>query len=45
LAISRFKLTNGRTMTARNHDYKKHSTTPLFAAINVVAGDVKVGQY
>ena len=38
------KLPNGRAMTGQSHDYKRHGTTTLFAALNVATGTV-TGQH
>ena len=38
------KLPNGRAITGQSHDYKRHGTTTLFAALNVASGEV-VGRY
>jgi hypothetical protein len=38
------KLPNGRVMTGQSHDYKRHGTTTLFAALNVASGKV-VGRH
>ena len=38
------KLPNGRAMTGESHDYKRHGTTTLFAALNVGSGEV-VGRH
>jgi hypothetical protein len=38
------KLPNGRAMTGQSHDYKRHGTTPLFAAMEVATGKV-VGRH
>jgi hypothetical protein len=35
------KLPNGRALTGRSHDYKRHGTTTLFAALDVASGDVR----
>jgi len=35
------KLPNGRALTGRSHDYKRHGTTTLFAALDVATGEVK----
>ena len=32
------KLPNGRAMTGQSHDYKRHGTTTLFAALEVATG-------
>src|SRR6185503_4413507 len=34
------KLPNGRAMTGQSHDYKRHGTTTLFAALEVATGKV-----
>jgi transposase/transposase-like protein len=34
------KLPNGRSITGQSHDYKRHGTTTLFAALDVVTGKV-----
>ena len=39
------RLPNGRTLTGQTHDYKRHGTTTLFAAFEVVTGLVKAGHY
>lgn len=39
------KLANGRTLTGQSHDYKRHGTTTLFAALNVATGEVKAAHY
>ncbi len=38
------KLPNGRAMTGQSHDYKRHGTTTLFAALNIATGEV-VGRH
>ena len=35
------KLPNGRALTGQSHDYKRHGTTTLFAALDVATGAVK----
>jgi len=35
------KLPNGKALTGFNHEYKRHGTTTLFAALDVVTGLVK----
>jgi hypothetical protein len=40
LRNTHLKLPNGRTMTGQSHDYKRHGTTTLFAALNVATGKV-----
>ncbi|MHC2283442.1 hypothetical protein ACVME8_010085 [Bradyrhizobium diazoefficiens] len=32
------KLPNGRALTGQSHDYKRHGTTTLFAALEVATG-------
>ena len=39
------KLPNGRAMTGQSHDYKRHGTTTLFAALNVGTGAVTAKHY
>lgn len=39
------RLPNGRAMTGYNHEYTRHGTTTLFAALNVATGEVKAGHY
>ena len=34
------KLPNGRALTGQSHDYKRHGTTTLFAALEVVTGKI-----
>ena len=38
------KLPNGRAIAGQSHDYKRHGTTTLFAALNVASGEV-VGRH
>ncbi len=38
------KLANGKALRGHSHEYKRHGTTTLFAALNVVTGKVK-GQH
>jgi len=38
------KLPNGRAMTGQSHDYTRHGTTTLFAALNLASGEV-VGRH
>lgn len=38
------KLPNGRAMTGQSHDYKRHGTTTLFAALDLASGKV-VGRH
>jgi transposase len=39
------KMPNGRALTGQSHDYKRHGTTTLFAALNVSTGKVTGRQY
>jgi transposase len=39
------KLANGRALTGQSHDYKRHGTTTLFAAFNVLTGEVTGRHY
>jgi len=39
------KLPNGRALTGQSHDYKRHGTTTLFAALNVASGEVRAKHY
>ena len=39
------KLPNGRAITGQSHEYTRHGTTTLFAALNVATGQVKAGHY
>lgn len=39
------KLANGRTLTERTHEYKRHGTTTLFAALDIAKGAGKAGHY
>ena len=39
------KLPNGKALTGFNHEYKRHGTTTLFAALDVFTGLVKAGHY
>ena len=34
------KLPNGRALTGQSHDYKRHGTTMLFAALEVATGKI-----
>jgi transposase len=38
------KLPNGRALTGQSHDYKRHGTTTLFAALNVASGEIHAKQ-
>lgn len=39
------RLPNGRAITGFSHEYKRHGTTTLFAALEVATGQVKAGHY
>jgi transposase len=39
------KLPNGRAITGQSHEYTRHGTTTLFAALEVDTGQVKAGHY
>lgn len=39
------RLPNGKTITGFSHEYKRHGTTTLFAALEVTTGLVKAGHY
>jgi transposase len=39
------RLPNGKALTGFSHCYKRHGTTTLFAALNVVTGMVQTGHY
>lgn len=39
------RLPNGRALTGFSHEYERHGTTTLFAALNVLTGQVKAGHY
>lgn len=39
------KLPNGKAITGYNHEYKRHGTTTLFAALEVATGAVQTGHY
>src|SRR4029077_567753 len=39
------RLPNGRALTGIAHEYKRHGTTTLFAALNVASGLVHAGHY
>jgi hypothetical protein len=39
------KLANGRALTGQSHDYKRHGTTTLFAAFDVLTGKVTGRHY
>ena len=39
------KLPNGKALTGFSHEYKRHGTTTLFAALDIATGWVKAGHY
>ena len=39
------RLPDGRALTGFSHEYKRHGTTTLFAALTVATGMVKAGRY
>jgi transposase len=39
------RLPNGRALTGQSHEYRRHGTTTLFAALNTVTGQIKAGHY
>jgi transposase len=39
------RLPNGKTLTGFSHEYKRHGTTTLFAALEISTGLVKTGHY
>ena len=39
------KLPNGRALSGRSHDYKRNGTSTLFAALDVLSGQVTAGHY
>jgi len=39
------RLPDGKTLTGFSHEYKRHGTTTLFAALEVTTGLVKTGHY
>lgn len=39
------RLPNGKAVTGYNHEYKRHGTTTLFAALNIATGQVQAGHY
>jgi transposase len=39
------RLPNGKAITGFNHEYKRHGTTTLFAALEVTTGLVKTGHF
>ena len=39
------RLPNGKAVTGYNHEYKRHGTTTLFAALSIATGQVQAGHY
>ncbi len=39
------KLPKGRAITGYSHEYRRHGTTTLFAALEIATGQVKTGHY
>jgi len=39
------RLPNGQAVLGFGHEYRRHGTTTLFAALNIVTGQVKAGHY
>lgn len=39
------RMPDGRAITGRNHEYKRHGTTTLFAALDIMTGLVKTGHF
>lgn len=39
------RLPNGKAISGYNHEYKRHGTTTLFAALEVATGQVKTGHF
>lgn len=39
------RLPNGRALSGFSHEYKRHGTTTLFAALNVATGQIKTGHF
>lgn len=39
------RLPNGRALTGQSHDYKRHGTTTLFAALDIATGEVSGRHY
>ncbi len=39
------RLPDGKALTGFNHEYTRHGTSTLFAALNVATGQVKAGHY
>ena len=39
------RLPDGKALTGFNHEYKRHGTSTLFAALEVATGQVKAGHF
>jgi len=39
------RLPNGKALSGHSHDYKRHGTSTLFAALDVITGQVTAGHY
>jgi transposase len=39
------RLPNGKAISGYGHEYKRHGTTTLFAALNIATGQVEAGHY
>jgi transposase len=39
------RMPNGTALTGQSHQYKRHGTTTLFAALEVATGEVRAGHY
>lgn len=39
------RLPDGRAITGRSHEYTRHGTTTLFAALNIASGEIQAGHY
>jgi len=44
-AQGRLRVSNGKAITGRSHEYKRHGTTNLFCALKMATGLVKTGHY
>jgi transposase len=39
------RLPNGKSLTGHAHEYKRHGTSTLFAALDILTGQIKAGHY
>jgi len=39
------KMPNGRTLTGHSHDYTRHGTSTLFAALDIASGEITASHY